>query len=69
MCGYADLLKILRDPDHAEHESMLRWLGRPFEAEVFNRHWTNKHLRMLRWPNTTESQLARVLMRRDGFEE
>ena len=68
VCGYADLLEILRDPGHEEHESMLGWLGRPFDAEVFNRDSTNKHLRMLRWPKTTESQLRRVLMRRDGFK-
>ena len=68
VCGYADLLKILRDPGHEEHQSMLDWLGRPFDPEVFNRDSTNKHLRMLRWPKTTESQLRRVLMRRDGFK-
>ena len=68
VCGYVDLLKILRDPGHEEHESMLRWLGRPFDPEAFNRDSTSKHLRMLRWPNTTESQLRRVLMRRDGFK-
>ncbi len=66
--GYADLLKILRDPGHEEHESMLDWLGRPFDSEVFHRDSTNKHLRMLPWPNATESQLRRVLMRRDGFK-
>jgi len=43
MCGYADLLKILRDPGHEEHQSMLGWLGRPFDPEVFNRDSTNKH--------------------------
>jgi hypothetical protein len=47
---------------------MLGWLGRPFDPEAFNRDSTNKHLRMLRWPKTTESQLRRVLMRRDGFK-
>jgi len=46
----------------------LGWLGRPFDPEVFNRDSTNRHLRMLRWPKTTESQLRRVLIRRDGFK-
>jgi hypothetical protein len=69
VCGYTDLLKILRDPGHDEHESMLGWLGCPFDSEVFNRDSTNKHLSMLRWPKTTESQLRRVVMCRDGFKE
>jgi hypothetical protein len=47
---------------------MKDWLGRPFDPEVFNRDSINKHLRMLRWPKTTESQLRRVLMHRDGFK-
>jgi hypothetical protein len=68
VCGYADLLKILRDPDHEEHESMMDWLGRPFDPEAFDRAWINKHLRMLRWPRTTKSQLRCVLMRRDGLK-
>ncbi len=68
VCGCADLLKIPCDPGHEEHEPMLGWLGCPFDPEVFNRDSINKHLRMLPWPETTESQLRRVLKRRDGFK-
>lgn len=34
--GYAGLLATLADPNHAEHEDMLEWLGGPFDAEAFN---------------------------------
>jgi hypothetical protein len=64
--GYADLLEIIMDPKHEEYESMLEWLGGRFDPEAFDRDKTNKHLRKLKWPRTTVSQLAGVLMRRDG---
>ena len=66
--GYSDLLKILGDPGHEEHESMKDWLGRPFDPDTFNRERINRHLRKLKWPHTTESQLGRVLMQRDGVK-
>lgn len=34
--GYADLLETLADPDDPEHESMLEWLGGPYDAEAFD---------------------------------
>jgi Plasmid pRiA4b ORF-3-like protein len=34
--GYEQLLKVLRDPKHKEHESMLEWLGLPFDPELFD---------------------------------
>lgn len=64
--GYADLLEIIMDPKHEEYESMMEWLGGRFDPEAFDRDKTNKHLRKLKWPRTTVSQLAGVLMRRDG---
>jgi PHD/YefM family antitoxin component YafN of YafNO toxin-antitoxin module len=33
--GYEELLEILADPNHSEHQSMLDWLGEPFDAEAF----------------------------------
>jgi hypothetical protein len=72
-CGgvwcYENLLDILRDPEHEEHQSMKNWLGRPFDPKAFDRDKVNKYLRMLKWPRTTEDQLARVLMQRDGVTE
>ena len=64
--GYADLLEIIMDPKHEEYESTMEWLGGGFDPEAFDRDKTNKHLRKLKWPHTTVSQLAGVLMRRDG---
>jgi hypothetical protein len=34
--GYYDLLKIIADPKHEEHESMLEWVGEGFDPEAFD---------------------------------
>lgn len=34
--GYEELLDVLRDPTHEEHESMLEWLGGPFDPTAFD---------------------------------
>jgi hypothetical protein len=34
--GYAQLLETIANPADPEHESMLEWLGGPFEAEAFD---------------------------------
>jgi hypothetical protein len=67
--GYENLLKILRNPKHEEHESMKEWLGRPFDAAQFDRDKVNQYLQKLKWPRVTESQLRRVLMARDDYHE
>jgi hypothetical protein len=64
--GYADLLKIIRNPRHKEHKSMLEWLGGPFDPESFDLNKANTFLRKLKWPHVTAGQLAAVLMQRDG---
>ncbi len=64
--GYADLLEVIKNPKHEEHESMMEWLGGKFDPEAFDITKTNKYLRKLKWPRTTEEQLADVLMERDG---
>jgi hypothetical protein len=63
--GYANLLKIIRNPKHREYEEMMEWLGGEFDPEAFEREKINKCLRKLKWPRTTVSQLATVLMQRD----
>ena len=45
---------------------MKDWLGGKFDPDTFDQERINRHLRKLKWPRTTESQLRRVLMQRDG---
>ena len=65
--GYQNLLKILRNPKHEEHNSMKEWLGRAFDPEAFDPASANACLRMLKWPRTSEEQLRRALMKRDIY--
>lgn len=67
--GYEGLLAAIKDPNHEEHESMLEWLGRPFDPEAFDLDRVNRFLQKLKWPRVTDDQLARVLMERDGYRE
>ncbi len=64
--GYADLLKVIRNPKHKEYESMMEWLGGEFDPEAFDCNKINRYLRKLKWPRTTVGQLGSVLMQRDG---
>jgi hypothetical protein len=34
--GYEDLLAILEDPNHDEHEHMMEWVGGRFDSEAFD---------------------------------
>jgi hypothetical protein len=34
--GYEDLLAVIRDPSHEQHERMLEWLGGRFDPEKFD---------------------------------
>ena len=36
--GYQDLLAILSDPDHEDHEEMLEWLGEPIDPNAFDKN-------------------------------
>lgn len=46
--GYSDLLKVLRNPAHPEYKEMKAWVGRKFDAEVFDVERFSKDLRRLR---------------------
>jgi hypothetical protein len=46
--GYADLLKVLRNPAHPEYKDMRAWAGRKFDSEVFDVERFSKDLRKLR---------------------
>lgn len=65
--GYLDLLEIIRDPTHEEHEEMMEWLGGGFDPEMFDVRMVNKYLKKLKFPRVTELQLAKILMARDDF--
>lgn len=42
--GYADLIEIMADPQHEEHESMMEWLGHPLDPERFDPAEVNRRL-------------------------
>jgi hypothetical protein len=42
--GYGNLLEILKDPKHPEHEDMSEWIGGEFDAEAFDVEAINKQL-------------------------
>jgi hypothetical protein len=65
--GYADLLRILKNPKHEEHLSMKEWLGRPFDPAHFSNEEANHWLSKLKWPRVTEAALRKILMARDSW--
>jgi Cft2 family RNA processing exonuclease len=46
--GYANMLEVLDDPEHPEHEEMLEWLGEEFDPDAFSVEAVNKELRKVR---------------------
>jgi hypothetical protein len=46
--GYARLLEVISDPSDPEHESMMEWLGGPFDPERFDTEEANKELSAIR---------------------
>ena len=46
--GYYDLLEILGDPTHEQHEEMMEWIGDPFDPDAFDLDEVNRILRSLR---------------------
>ena len=44
--GYDALLAAIRDPDHPEHDNMVRWVGRGFDPEAFNLAGVNRKLKL-----------------------
>ncbi len=43
--GYLEFLSAIQDPKHAEHESMLTWIGGTFDPEGFDLNAINRALR------------------------
>jgi hypothetical protein len=46
--GYAEFLEAIRDPEHAEHEDYLEWIGGEFDPEAFDLDEINAALSHLR---------------------
>jgi len=46
--GYAELLKIIRNPKDEEYEEMMEWLGGEFDAERFEPEEVNRRLKSMR---------------------
>jgi hypothetical protein len=46
--GYANLLEVIQDEGHPEHEEMLEWLGEGFDPEAFDVEAVNTALRRSR---------------------
>ena len=46
--GYANMLEVLDDSEHPEHEETLEWLGEEFDPEAFSVEAVNKVLRKIR---------------------
>ena len=44
ICGYGELLEVIRDPTHEEYESMMEWLGGSFDPEEFDIARVNRWL-------------------------
>ena len=47
--GYESLLKIIRDPSHEEHESMMEWLGGKYDPKAFDQKKVNFDNPKKRW--------------------
>lgn len=48
--GYYNLLEVIRDPTHEEHEEMMDWLGGEYDPEAFSVDDVNRRLAPLqRW--------------------
>lgn len=46
--GYSEMLEIIHDPYHEEHESMMVWLGGGYDPEAFDLDAVNKELRKIK---------------------
>ncbi len=66
--GFNTFLPAYLDPKHPQHRDMVDWIGE-YNPEAFDCAAWNDYLRELRWPKTTQNQLGRILMSRDGYTE
>lgn len=65
--GYANLLQVIADSSHPEHEEMLQWLGHGFDPELFDASAINSALaRMKRRRPTKRPARPRAKATRAG---
>ena len=43
--GYIDMLEVLKQPDHEEYDSYIKWLGGAFDPGYFNKDEVNEMLK------------------------
>jgi hypothetical protein len=48
--GYASLLEAIRDPEHPEHEEMVKWVESEFDPDIFDLDEVNRELQRLTSP-------------------
>lgn len=46
--GFYNLLEIIKNPDHEEHEDMMEWMGDDFDPEEFNLDAINQDLKRMK---------------------
>jgi hypothetical protein len=46
--GHEGFLTAIGDPEHEDHDHLLRWAGGAFDPEGFDQNWVNRALRKLR---------------------
>jgi len=46
--GYAEFLEAIRDPNHAEHDEYLEWVGGEFDPHAFDIEAVNRALRRVK---------------------
>ena len=59
--GFAELLKVMKNPKHRQYRSMVDWLGSPFDPVAFDIAETNQFLQRLKWPRTSDDDLGIML--------
>ena len=43
--GYVGMLEVLKQPDHAEYDSYIEWLGGAYDPEYFDKDEVNEMLK------------------------
>jgi hypothetical protein len=61
--GYANLLEILKDPNHPEYEEMSEWIGPGFDPEAFDAEEVNKQLARLAAPRPKKAAAKKTAKR------